>query len=214
MSRLDSVATAVGIMLLIATAIVLGRPSGLVGQELFSRLEKRREVRAVNANWTKLAALDEGSAPVKTVVEFLDYRCTFCRAFGDTLKRFLAAEPTAMLIVRHAPRPGDTQSRRAALGVLCADEQGNMTPLHEALLRGAWWESATDSTLADTAQVPDVARFMECLSSARAADALRADSVLGAIIGIRGTPAFPVRDYGVFYGVPSVARMKEWLADH
>lgn len=213
MSRLDWASNTVGAVLLLAAGLVLGHPSGLVGRKVSSMIETRRVDREVRSRWGELAAPSQPGADTAAIVEFLDYRCSFCRIFEDTLSAAFPAESRTVLRVRHAPRPGDMRSRRAALAAICAEEQGEFARMHSALLAGSWWESVTESVLADSAHVAEPEKFSECLGSVRAESVLRADSALAAVLGLTGTPAFPLRGHGVFYGVPEVAVLRRWATE-
>jgi protein-disulfide isomerase len=113
-----------------------------------------------------------------TIVEFVDYRCTFCRQQTDVLAELLQRHAGAVrFVVKHVPSDKRPGAKRAAQAAICAEAQGKLESMHEALMRAS---NTTDQTILDLAQEIglDLEGFKACLSSdapnARLADDLEA----------------------------------------
>lgn len=95
------------------------------------------------ANVTLGAAF--GPADAKdVVVEFMDYRCSFCRAIGKDVEEFTRRNPDIRLVIRHFPIFGEPSVREARFAIAAA-RQDKFAPVHRALL--AREEPASDADL-------------------------------------------------------------------
>jgi protein-disulfide isomerase len=128
-------------------------------------------------------------API-TIVEFGDFRCTYCkRFFDDTLYPLLDAyEGQVRFVFRDYPILG-SESIQAALAAECADDQGAFWEFHDRLYqdqnltRAAFLQYATELEL-------DVDTFTTCLDDAVHQSEIETDYVAAAQIGVGGTPTF------------------------
>ena len=100
-----------------------------------------------------------------TVVEFVDYKCAFCRGLNDVLTPLLEQQQGQITLhVKHVPLEKHAGAKRAAEVAICAEAQGKLAPVHEALMGGA---GADDESVLDLAQRAglDVEAFKACLRS-------------------------------------------------
>lgn len=100
-----------------------------------------------------------------TVVEFVDYDCRFCREQHERLRPMLEEQRGAVRVVlKHVPSERHPGAKRAAIIAICAEAQGKVEPVHDALMNGA---GRGDDELYDLAQHAglDVEAFKACARS-------------------------------------------------
>lgn len=144
-----------------------------------------------------------------TVVEFADFQCPFCREFAVNLDSVLQRYPGRLAVVfRHFPlQLIHPFARDAATASLCAERQRRFWEFHDEIFRDQreigltpWEEFAARSG------IPDSAAFAVCLKEKWPNASIEADSLEGAILGVRGTPAFLVNDK-LYRGSPSLPKL-------
>lgn len=134
-------------------------------------------------------------APV-VIVEFLDFKCPFCRASVATLRQLVQKYPKRVqLVVREFPieslHPG---ANRLALMGYCAQEQNKFQPMHDFLYN-------EQNTIAANATNEDLAtlatqigfnhdEILACLNSPQALQSITKDYADGLSVGVVGTPTF------------------------
>jgi protein-disulfide isomerase len=154
------------------------------------------QVRPVR-DWRSYAAgsrIGPAGAPV-TIVEFSDFQCPYCRAMADRLRALRREHPGEVaLVYRHFPLPYHPYARSAARASICADRQGRFEAFHDALFTQDSLNDAIWGRLAETAGIPDRARFDECLVSDESLAQVERDIAAGTRLGITGTPAILVND--------------------
>ncbi len=128
-----------------------------------------------------------------TLVEFFDYRCSYCRRVKPTVETLLAENDDLRFVFKEFPILGP-ESTMAAYAALAARSQGNYEAFHWALMEteGSFDRdhilSVAQSVGLDTEQL---ARDMED----PALDGLiEKNAALASALGISGTPAFVVGD--------------------
>src|SRR5918996_1628939 len=97
-----------------------------------------RQRAAIAENQGKL--LDDPTSPVGgnpdgdvTLVEFFDYRCTYCRRVVSSMQALLQEDRQLRIVFKELPVLGE-DSVRAARAALAAERQGRYTPFHFALM--------------------------------------------------------------------------------
>jgi protein-disulfide isomerase len=134
-------------------------------------------------------------APV-TLIEFSDFRCSFCRKFWQTTlplldKKYIRAGKVKF-IYRHFAVLGKP-SEIGAQAAECAWEQGKFWEYHDKLFASAASLLAfSDGKLKSYAQelgLKDRA-FNQFLDSGRHLKKVEGETAIGALLGARGTPAF------------------------
>jgi protein-disulfide isomerase len=144
-------------------------------------------------------ALGSPSAPV-TIVEFSDFRCSFCRKFwADTLpnlKQSYFDRGTAQFVFRHFAILGK-QSEQAALASECAAEQGKFWQYHDKLFANQAALGFTESKLKGYAGELRLqqAKFNGCLTTGKYNSKVEQETVTAAYLGGRGTPMFLVNEW-------------------
>jgi protein-disulfide isomerase len=151
------------------------------------------------ASLEKGPALGSPSAPV-TIVEFSDFRCSFCRKFwADTLpnlKQSYFDRGTAQFVFRHFAILGK-QSEQAALASECAAEQGKFWQYHDKLFANQAALGFTESKLKGYAGELRLqqAKFNGCLTTGKYNSKVEQETVTAAYLGGRGTPMFLVNEW-------------------
>jgi protein-disulfide isomerase len=130
-----------------------------------------------------------------TVVEFLDYRCGYCKKAQPAVEELLERDPNVRLIVKEFPilGPDSVMAGKLALAALELDP-ARFGPLHQALMgyRGNLTEQAAYE-MAETAGY-DADALRELADSTEVDDRLQQNYQLAQALGLQGTPAFVVGD--------------------
>ena len=157
------------------------------------------------------------SAPVE-VIEFLDFECPACANFAviqfPTVREQLIATGRVRWRSRDLPLQGHKYSRFSAHAAHCAGEQGKYFEMHDQLFSNhGWAQTGRDPSslfrrLAETVGV-DLARYDECMASARYAGRIEASRQEAERLGAGGTPTFFVNGRMVQGGgVPNSDQIK------
>ena len=150
----------------------------------------------------------------KVIVEFMDYRCSYCRSIHGIMMDVLERNPDVKIIYRHFPvfvRPSIIEAEVA----LAAGMQGKFSEAHDALMNRS--EPITDREIEELAQSLDLdlEKFRIDMKGPEIGYLLldTLDSV--DILGIKSTPTFLVGKtiYTLENGVPTVEIFEKLLAD-
>lgn len=142
--------------------------------------------------------LGSDSAPVE-IVEYGDYQCPGCANFDivtlPDVKERLVATGKARFVYRDFPLDRiHPHARLAAHAAACADEQGKYWQMHDLLFQGQpdWSSGNAERIIRGYAQAAslDMARYSECMESARYAGRIQASYEEGVALGVGGTPQF------------------------
>lgn len=134
-------------------------------------------------------------APV-VLIEFSDFRCSFCRKFWQTtlplLEKKYISTGKVRFIYRHFAVLGKP-SELAAQAAECAGEEGKFWEYHDKLFAGAGSPFVlTGDKLKGYAKelgLKDQA-FNQCLDSGKHLKKVEGETSVAALLGARGTPAF------------------------
>jgi protein-disulfide isomerase len=130
------------------------------------------------------------NAPI-TIVEFADFRCSFCKRFNDETAELILANFAGQvrMVYRDYPILGDS-SRVAALAAGCMNDQGRFWDFH-TLAYGNQQNLTRDAFIGYAQQLQmNVAQFTQCLDTAQHEDEIEADALFAQNLGVSGTPAF------------------------
>ena len=128
-----------------------------------------------------------------TVVEFLDYRCQYCRQFQ--VAAILAADPGVRLVYRNFPLLGPESTIAARASVAAARQDPARFPaFHDALMdfRGGMDESTILRLAADAGYDSDLLAIDMADPDIDAV--LETNFLFAAALGLDGTPAFVIGD--------------------
>lgn len=128
-----------------------------------------------------------------TVVEFLDYNCSYCKQAHSEVAQMLEQDPGVRLVVKDFPilGPGSIDAAQIALAALEQDRE-SFPALHDALMSHQGGVSArTVYNLAEAAGY-DVEDLEEAAGAAEIDERIKNNYQLGARLGIEGTPGFVI----------------------
>ncbi|HEX9053132.1 MAG TPA: vitamin K epoxide reductase family protein [Anaeromyxobacter sp.] len=139
------------------------------------------------------------------VVEFSDYECPFCAIAHEETDALLASRPDVKLVHKNFPldsacNPVVKRAMHegacvlAAAGV-CAEEQGKLEPMSDALFKNQRQKLPLDAVAEGVGL--DMARFHECLGAPSTARRVQQDIAAGIAVGLKATPTYVVN--GVAY---------------
>ena len=173
--------------------------------EAIQILEQRRSVAAQESDRQMIEAhadqlYDDGFSFVGgnpegdvTVVEFLDYRCGYCKKAQPAVEELLDRDPNVRLIVKEFPilGPDSVTAGKLALAALELD-RSKFGPLHDALMgHGGDLTEEAAYRIAEEAGY-DEGALKELAESTEIDDRLQRNYQLAQALGLQGTPAFVV----------------------
>ena len=187
-------------------AYLLDNPEVLM--EAISVLEQR-EREAQLANDVALAQayedqlLDDGHSWVGgnpdgdvTIVEFLDYRCGYCKRAFQEVEELIASDGNIRFIVKEFPILGDqsTLASRFAIAVLRVEGDAAYKDVHDALMT-----MRSDVTMSALVQMSDTFGFDTAAVSAEMESddisrIIAENRALAQALAISGTPTFVIGD--------------------
>lgn len=148
-----------------------------------------------------------------TIVEFVDYRCGYCRRAYDDLSELVESDGNIRLVLKEFPilGPQSVLASRFAIAVRELYGDDAYKAAHDALitLRG----DVTDSSLARLAKKlgHDSAEIAAQMNSAKIDKILRTNQQLAQILKVTGTPTFIIDD-GIVRGYVPLEGMRQIVA--
>ncbi len=143
---------------------------------------------------------EDPSAPVAgnlqgdvTLVEFFDYRCTYCKSVADTVFDTIKADGKIKLVFKELPILGP-ESVVAARAALASVKQNKYEAYHRALMkmRGKVDEQSILKTATEVGL--DVEKLKKDMADPEVEAALKRNLELARALDIGGTPAFVIGD--------------------
>ena len=131
-----------------------------------------------------------------TLVEFMDYRCSYCRRAHEDVKALLASDGNIRFIVKEFPILGEDSvlASRFAIATLQVAGDAAYHSVHEALMTyTGGMNEAGFTRLADTLGLDATAIVAEMDSDA-VTQVIAANHALGQRMQISGTPSFVMGD--------------------
>jgi protein-disulfide isomerase len=145
-----------------------------------------------------------------TLVEFFDYRCTYCRRVVGSLQTLLETTDDLRIVFKELPILGE-DSVRASRAALASQKQNRYVPFHFALM------TADDLSLpairamaAELGMDPD--RLEADMAAPEVSQAIEVNFRLAGELGIEGTPAFIIDDQ-LIPGAVDLARLEQLIDD-
>lgn len=145
-----------------------------------------------------------------TMVEFFDYRCSFCRRVVGSLQTLLDTDQDLRVVFKELPVLGE-DSVRAARAALASQNQGAYLPFHFALMEAEDLSEAGILDLAETLGMDPEQLALDMYAPA-VDDAIEANYALANELGIEGTPAFVIGENVVPGAIPK-ERMEELIRE-
>lgn len=131
------------------------------------------------------------------VVEFIDYRCTYCQQFNPEVQETVENDGNIRLILKELPILGEESELAARFTVAVLQIAGDEAYLaaHNALMGGMRGGITAQSLAALAGQIGvDSDEVMNRMQTESVSSVLRANQELAATLGVRGTPAFVIGD--------------------
>lgn len=136
-----------------------------------------------------------------TVVEFFDYRCSYCKQAAPRVKDLIKGDPKVKVVLKELPILGP-ESLLASRAAIASREQGKYGPFHDALMAARRLDEA--SILQIAAEIGlDLKKLRADMDSPKVEAIIRANHQLAEQLGINGTPAFIIGDNLVPGAIPT-----------
>lgn len=188
--------------------------------EALQELQRRQQVAATERQKAAIAAneallFDDPATPFGgdadaqvTLVEFFDYRCTYCRRVVGALQALLENEDGLKIVFKDLPVLGE-ESVQAARAALASREQGGYVPFHFALMQAQDLSHAGIMAIARDVGL-DAERLAQDMQAPAIQEAIDANYALADQLGIDGTPAFVIGDQ-LIPGAIGEAQLKQLI---
>jgi protein-disulfide isomerase len=145
-----------------------------------------------------------------TIVEFLDYRCGFCRRAAPIVRELLAQDRDLRVVFKDLPILGP-DSVAAARVALAAHEQDGYARLHAALYATDGPVNGESALALAGALGLDIARLRADMDDPAIEEAFARNEELARALEVRGTPAFVIGT-AILPGFSSLADMQAAVA--
>ena len=148
-----------------------------------------------------------------TIVEFLDYRCGYCRRAHADMLQLMAADKNVRWVVKEYPILGDDSTTSAQMAIATLQEYGPeaYARLHDVLMEFKGPVNAkTVDQIAKRADI-DPAPLKDRMASKETAAHIDRMHALGRTLNITGTPAFVING-SVLRGYLPLADMQNIVA--
>lgn len=163
------------------------------------------------------ALVDDPAAPVAgnaagdvTMVEFFDYRCSFCRRVVSSVQALLDEDQGLRVVFKELPVLGE-DSVRAARAALASQKQDAYMPFHFALMGADDLSEEGILKIAGDLGM-DTERLLADMYRPEVDQAIEANYQLANLLGIEGTPAFVIGDQ-LIPGAIDRARMESLIQE-
>ena len=127
-----------------------------------------------------------------TLVEFMDFACTYCRRSVQDVDAVIAANPDLRVVVRELPilTPASADAARWALA---AAEQGRYAAFHKAMWLAGRPDAATIEAAAKGAGM-DLERARRAIAEPRITREIANNLQIARQLGFEGTPSWVIGD--------------------
>lgn len=144
-----------------------------------------------------------------TVVEFLDYRCGYCKKARPEVVKLLESDKKLRVVVKEFPILGP-DSEIASRAAIASKRQGKYWEFHLAMMAEPSLDEATIFEIAKSKGL-DIAKLRTDMASKEVSAIIADTHALAQKLGIDSTPTFIFGDEPIA-GAISVERMKELIA--
>lgn len=146
-----------------------------------------------------------------TIVEFMDYRCGYCKSVKPVLDEVIRSDGKIRLVLKEFPILGPA-SRTASMAAIAAHKQGKYLAFHNALM--AYPNNLTDEVIFVLARQVglDLAKLKDDMKSPEVQALIEKTNKLAQDLGINGTPGFIIGDE-IIPGAVSADEMKKKIAE-
>ena len=149
-----------------------------------------------------------------TLVEFMDYRCGYCRKAYDEVEKLIQTDGSIRFVVKEFPILGEGSLMSAQFAIAVRQLHGDAAyaKAHDALmrLRGEPTPETLGRLAGDLGL--EAAPILERMPAPEVMQVIRANHELADKMEITGTPAFVLKDM-VMRGYAPVEVMRDFVAD-
>ncbi len=135
-----------------------------------------------------------------TVVEFFDYKCTYCKASAPAVLDMIAKNPDVRFVFKEMPILTDTSSHASEAQLAANKQNGKYLNVFGALMQEHALDDSGVQRIMNEHGV-DVAR-LDPAAKAAADKHIAETKALAKSIGVEGTPAFIVGDHVIAGWIP------------
>jgi protein-disulfide isomerase len=146
-----------------------------------------------------------------TIVEFLDYRCGYCKGVKPTIDEVMRADGKIRFVIKEFPILGPA-SKMASMAAIAAHKQGKYLAYHNALM--AYPNNLTDEVIFALARQVglDLVKLKEDMNSPEVQALIEKTHKLATDLGINGTPGFIIGDQ-IIPGAVNADELKKKIAE-
>mgnify|MGYP001825410141 CR=1 FL=1 len=141
-----------------------------------------------------------------TIVEFFDYRCTYCKAVAPDVAKLLESDGNIRMVYKEWPILGP-ESEFASRAALAAHMQDKYFEFHDVVMSQKQVNEASVISAAEELGI-DIGRLRADMDAPEVKEQISATMSLANAIGINGTPAFAIGDQ-LARGAISLSQMRE-----
>ena len=135
-----------------------------------------------------------------TVVEFFDYKCTYCKASATAVMDIIAKNPDVRFVFKEMPILTDTSSHASEVQLAANKANGKYLNVFSALMaEKALDDNGVQRIMSENGV--DIAR-LDPSAKAAAEKHIAENKALAKSIGVEGTPAFIVGDHVIAGWIP------------
>lgn len=149
-----------------------------------------------------------------TLIEIIDYRCSYCRTVHPVVKEFHEKNPDIRIVFRHLPVFGEASLHASQLA-LAAGMQGRFGEVHNRLMDRS--RLVTEDYIEQTAQELELnmEKFKQDLKGPEIGNFLLDTVDATERLGINGTPTFIIgnRILNLTDGLPTVETFENLVRD-
>lgn len=149
-----------------------------------------------------------------TIVEFIDYRCSYCRRAHPELEELVSSDGNIRVITKEFPilGPDSVEASRFAISVLQTEGPDAYSDINDTLIahRGGFDRPALARIARDAGLDDEV--ILAAMDTDGVTNVIRANRSLGETLQITGTPTFVFGDQMVRGYIP-LAAMRDVVAD-
>lgn len=149
-----------------------------------------------------------------TIIEFLDYRCGYCRKAHNTIQKLIRSDENIKLIIKEYPILGEQSTLAARLAISVLQQSG---PLKYELLHK---KLMTKNISLDQQNIQKILKDLKItpndvinhLYSKEVTETLKSTRALGQKLKISGTPTFIIEE-NIIRGYVNFDQMKEIIKE-
>ena len=130
-------------------------------------------------------------APV-TIVEFMDFRCGYCRSAAENLSEFLKKHPDVRINIRFLPILGDESAKIAAYALI-ANKKGKFAEFYKKMMQSVFPDEVAAVSILESLNIK-TKTGLAAKQKEEVMKAILSDSQLAQELDISATPSFVVGD--------------------